>query len=242
LPEITQKYIARTTQDFWAAIIEALEHWSNIGPDTAFSITAVDDELGPAIEFFRQVFDDPNEYRWLAVWDKLTWNDPLPQRPWATMQGASGELQNPFGGALSNTITWDEMWDLLGAAIQDWMLVALDPVSVDVIDTRIVLDGLIQLQLGTFVFLIDAETTKPTYLVWSYQTSNTDDGPLSGVKLAGNGALSPAIGPIVNSQMIGPGLQQIADAIQEISDQDVETSINQNAYVYSIKSKVLTSE
>ena len=209
-----------------------------LGGGDDWSIDVVSDTRGPAIDITKTYDGGPITYHFIAVWDDSAWPTPIPQRPWVTAAGASFELQGPFAGPVCEIATPEAVWSTLGAAIVDWFSIAVVGTSVEILDTQLNVVLLIEIQLGTFVFLFDSDTATPSYLVWSAQYNKLDDGDLLPYQFVGAVMYQPAIAQVANVQANGQALARAAEALELIAMQDIEVSVNHNAYMWSIRGKV----
>lgn len=235
---VQARYLASTPQDFWGCICTAITIWSGFGGTDFYGFEALDDTYGPAVRMWKAFEDGGNTYSWYVDWNDAVWPSPMPSRPWASTPCTSGELQGQQGFGITDEGVCVDVWAALAVAIQDWLYLALDVDSVDLLDTRVVVSDIGQLQLGTLNFVLDAETAYPTYLVWCYNLLTVYPVTLDRLEYAGYARRSPSISATENGTMVGGSVDRIADALEVISLQDQELSVNHNAYMWSIRGKV----
>lgn len=235
---VQQVFVARTPQDFWAAILSAMYAWRNGYFVTDWAFEVVVDDIGPGIEFQWNPPDTPFPPRWRAVWDDATWQTPLPTRPWASYPNTTCEIQTQISGLGPGGGDWVAWWDALMGVVQLWFYLATDAVSVTILDGQLVVGTDGEIELGTIAILLDSGEAQPTYIIWSLHNRGVYTESEPTYYVAGNATLSPAVSPTNVSNMIGASVDRIADALEVISLNDQEVSINHNAAMWSINGKV----
>jgi hypothetical protein len=214
--------------------------WAQSFGGTEWDIQAVLDDYGPGIDFSRYVEFSDTTNHFIAVWDDDVWASPMPVRPWICAPNTSGEVHIEFGAPPMADPDYEAAWAALILAVQDWLIVALDPESVAAIQATISLNDLDQIVLGTMAFILDEEEATPSYLVWCFSTTQLDNTFGDQIFLAGFPSFSPAISPTRSAIMIGGDISRIAEAAEVISLQDQEISINHGQAMYSVKGKITT--
>lgn len=229
---------ASTPWGMWRAIIQAMVSSTSGSPLDSWGIDSVDTVYGPGVDVWVVYEGSPDTQHWVAVWIDATWATPMPPRAWCGQSGASGELQTGTWLLPQAGVTWTDRWAALIVAVQDWAYVALDAVSVAVLDAQVALVDDLYLQLGTMVLLVDGGEAQPSYVVWSIQGTPPPGGApgdVSGILLQ---SYAPAIGAVTLQPGMGPDGARIAEALETISLQDQEISINHGAAMWSINGRV----
>lgn len=237
---VIKRWLARTPRDFFVGIMDALTDWSGYGSGDSWDIAAIDDDLGPAIDISKTFVETDQTVHWLAVWDQE--NVPLPMlaREWSTWCGASGSYQIPTGGPVFFGLDPADVWNALTLALQDWFNIFLDLDDVILNDSRLVMSSLVQLQVGTMVWIFNTESQLPTYLVWCFQSGNLTPVDGAPVILAGSGSYLPCISATETNVLLGAAFDSIAESLWSIALRDESLVINQNGPIWSAKGRMTT--
>jgi hypothetical protein len=236
--DITVKWLAKSPADFWSAIVEAFKNFAPMSGADSWSMNLVVDDKGPAIDMVKDFTDSDYHYHWLAVWDDASWQTPVPNRPWASYCGTSGELAMPDGGPFGIGVPMADYWEALANITKDWLSEATDAASVTLLDQRVVLTGGVQILTGAMVFILDKDLELPTYIVWAVQWNNETPDEGGQYRVAGFPRYSPCIAPITNAVYTGSALASIAESLDAFSLADFEQSINHGSAMWSLRGKV----
>jgi len=236
---IYAKFRAGEPGGFWTAITSTLIQWAGFGHGDAWGIEAVDDDEGPAIDFWAEPFGPDTRYHFLAVWVDEVWSTPIQATVWASMVGASGEVQGVYGAGLGGDEEWGDVALALSVAILDWFELALVVASTELLDGQVRTDDDNGLRLLVYTFAINKEEAWPKLLVWSLQLPGAQGAGVVFQVFPGPVLFQPAIGPVTTTISNGSALGRIADALDVISLQDYEISINHGQAMFSVRGKVI---
>jgi len=240
---LTTRLNAQTPQGMLAACVSALfQVQTYVGPGGSIHCDVIDDSGSPAIDVWTLDLFGPDEVHFIAVWDSSVWPDPIPAAVFAGWPGCSGQIVPAIGSWNITYVTWDEVWDEMVTAIQAWMYIALSVGTVDVIDFGSTGGDPYEALSGRLALLLDGSSENPSYIVWAVKRIENGTGGAYTYQFPGAAIALPIISATTVTQLTGDVIGRIAEALEVLSLQDREISINRQSAAFNASARIIEGE